>query len=288
MSTWVLLRGLIRERRHWGEFPALLAETLHTRVVTPDLPGNGSLFRQDSPTHIAGMVEHCRAALAAQDDAPPYHVLALSLGAMAACDWAQRYPQELAGCVLINTSLRPFSPFWHRLRPCNYPALLYRALGGDGEALERLILRLTSRRADARVLHDWLRYRRECPVSKRNALRQLLAAMRYRALRAAPAVPLLMLAGAADALVDPKCSQALAGAWSAPLAVHPDAGHDLPLDDGPWVARMISEWLAARRSESSVNPQCQELHAIHVSASQSDALLQMWTPPPHHPQGARP
>ena len=35
----------------------------------------------------------------------------MSLGAMVAVAWANAHPQELARCVLINASLRPFSPF---------------------------------------------------------------------------------------------------------------------------------------------------------------------------------
>jgi hypothetical protein len=27
------------------------------------------------------------------------------------------------------------------------------------------------------------------------------------------------------------------------LALHPTAGHDLPLDDGDWVARVVRLWL---------------------------------------------
>ena len=39
MSTWVLLRGLAREARHWGEFPACLASRLAgARLVAVDLP----------------------------------------------------------------------------------------------------------------------------------------------------------------------------------------------------------------------------------------------------------
>ena len=61
----------------------------------------------------------------------------MSLGAMVAVDWAARHPEELAGCVLINTSLRPFSPWYQRLRPANYGALL------------RPAVRATERRASA-------------------------------------------------------------------------------------------------------------------------------------------
>jgi pimeloyl-ACP methyl ester carboxylesterase len=78
------------------------------------------------------------------------------------------------------------------------------------------------------LLRQWTDWRRAHPVSRANALRQLLAAMRYRAPRRVPPVPLLLLSGAADGLVHPACSAAVARAWRLPMAVHPDAGHDLP------------------------------------------------------------
>ncbi|WP_374347057.1 alpha/beta fold hydrolase [Chitinimonas sp.] len=248
MNRWVLLRGLIREQRHWGDFPALFSAALDgAGVYTPDLPGNGQRFRKTSPTRIETMVDICRADLAAQSVAPPYGLLALSLGAMVASNWAMRYPQEVGACVLVNTSLRPFSPFWQRLRPANYPALLYRALAGNPAKLEALILQLTSQRADPAVLSSWLGYRQQCPVSTINALRQLLAAARYRAPRVAPPVPCLVVAGERDRLVNPQCSHTLARAWQATLISHPDAGHDLPLDDGLWLAQQIQRWLPGKR-----------------------------------------
>jgi len=45
---WVLLRGLMREQRHWGAFPATLARALPgAAILTPDLPGNGTRHAQD-------------------------------------------------------------------------------------------------------------------------------------------------------------------------------------------------------------------------------------------------
>jgi pimeloyl-ACP methyl ester carboxylesterase len=58
-------------------------------------------------------------------------------------------------------------------------------------------------------------------------------------------VPLLVLSSAGDQLVDPRCSTRLAHAWQAPHAIHPNGGHDLPLDDGPWVAQEVAKWLAS-------------------------------------------
>lgn len=247
MSTWVLLRGLTREARHWGDFPGVLeAEIAGSRVVCVDLPGNGRAHRLDSPTCVMDMAERCGSLLAAQGVKPPYHLLALSLGAMVAVGWSLRRPGEVAGMVLINTSLRPFSPFFHRLRPGSYGRLLFATLLPAGsESRERNILTLTSCRGagQSELLREWCAYARECPVTRLNALRQLAAAARFRAPAVAPAVRGLLLASDEDRIVNPACSRRLAAAWGWPLAVHASAGHDLPLDDPQWVARQVAVWL---------------------------------------------
>ena len=249
MSSWVLLRGLMREQRHWGRFPGQLAAALpDAELVTPDLPGNGQRHALRSATRVAQMVEDCRHELRARGVPAPYSLLALSLGGMVAVEWASRYPHEVARCVLVNTSMRPYSRFHQRLRWQNYPSIVRLMLRGGMENQERLILRLTSREGDAAeregLLQRWLDYQREFPVTRANALRQLWSAARFRAPALRPAVPLLVLASAGDQLVDHRCSQRLARAWDAPLALHPSAGHDLPLDDGPWVVAAIAKWLA--------------------------------------------
>ena len=256
MTTWILLRGLTRESRHWGRFPDLLRRELGGAAIhAPDLPGNGRLHAAASPPSVAGLAAQCRRGLEQAGVAPPYRLLALSLGAMVAVDWSVRHPEEVAGCVLINTSLRPFSPFYQRLRPASYLPLLGVLLPGvDAEAREEAILRLTSRQAGdgAGVLADWVAYRRQCPTSRANALRQLVAALHYRAPAVGPPVPILVLASRGDALVDPRCSRRLASHWQTAFAEHPTAGHDLPLDDGPWVAREIGRWLQAEGRHKNV------------------------------------
>lgn len=245
LNTWVFLRGLSRESRHWGDFVGQFQQAQpDSRVVTLDLPGNGQLNQQRSPRRVQDMVAHCRAQLAARQIAPPYHVLAMSLGAMVAVAWAQAYPREVAANVLINTSMRPFNPFHQRLRPANYGALLQLALlGAAPEVWERTILRLTSNHASVDVLPLWLALRGDRPVSRGNALRQLAAAAGFRASGAQPGVPTLLLASAQDHLVSVECSKTLARHWQCELRLHPSAGHDLPLDDGPWVAAQVRAWL---------------------------------------------
>jgi pimeloyl-ACP methyl ester carboxylesterase len=251
-SCWVLLRGLMREQRHWEDFPQRLARALPDAViVTPDLPGNGQRHQLRSAVRVIDSVEFCRADLAARGLRPPYRLLALSLGGMVAVEWAGRYPEEIAGAVLINTSMRPYSRFHQRLRWRNYAAiigLLLRGGAGRQERQERLILRLTSNDAAARgaLLPRWLDYQRDYPVTRANALRQLWSAARYRAPSERPAVPLLLLSGRGDRLVDPACSRQLSDAWQVEHQEHPSAGHDLPLDDGDWVVQTVAPWAAAK------------------------------------------
>ena len=219
MTTWVLLRGLMRESRHWGEFPDLFKYTLDAQnVVTLDLPGNGRLHAQTSATSVAEMAHYCHAQLRQLDCAPPYSLLALSLGGMVAVSWSELYPAELERMVLINTSMAPYNPFYQRLRPANYSALLRHLLFGSADQREDLILRVTSRlksHSDQRqaILKQWTAYAREHPIALANILRQLCAAAGYRVSPAAPSVPMLLLASRQDELVDAKCSLTLAQRW---------------------------------------------------------------------------
>lgn len=248
MTTWVLLRGLMREARHWGGFTLQFQAAVGAQaIVALDFPGNGSLHAQASASSVAGMAEHCRARLSQLGHAPPYRVLALSLGAMVAVAWDEMHPSELERLVLINTSLAPYSPFYHRLRPANYAALTW-LLPAPAAQRESLILRLTSnlisRSAQRQqTLDQWIAYAGEYPVTRANMLRQLYAAACYRAAPAAPSVPVLLLASRQDRLVDARCSPTLAQHWRCAIRLHPVAGHDLPLDDGDWVAQQVRDWL---------------------------------------------
>ncbi len=252
MSTpvpWIFLRGLMRDARHWGAFPAQFCLDFPDAViVTLDFPGNGLLNQQTSLATVPAMVAYCRAELQRRGIAPPYKVLAMSLGAMVAVAWADTAPQELQASVLINTSLKPYSPFWQRMQPRAWPSLLRMALTTpDTATAEAMILALTSQHPalSQAVLPDWICWRNSQPVSRANALRQLFAAARFQAPSQRPATRLLIVNSVGDALVDPRCSEALASAWQAPLCTHPTAGHDLPLDDGVWLAQQVRDWLHA-------------------------------------------
>ena len=115
MNSWILLRGLLRETRHWGDFPARLQAALPgDRVVAIDLPGNGEHYRLRSPLRVAEMVQFCRAQLALHGEPGPFSLLALSLGGMVACDWARstgaRWMDPIQAFIMVSQPGFPANP----------------------------------------------------------------------------------------------------------------------------------------------------------------------------------
>ncbi|MES2283088.1 MAG: alpha/beta hydrolase [Pseudomonadota bacterium] len=246
--TWILLRGLTREARHWGAFTSLLAERNGEEVLRLDLPGSGEFAAAPSPASVAGIVDFLRAQLQAKKLQGPHKLLALSLGGMVATGWAQRYPDEVKRLVLINTSMRPYSSVTQRLRPANWPQLaMLAARWPDADYAEGVIHDLT---CNATATHEadiaaWLQIRKSAPVTPGNAARQLLAAARFACAEATPRCQTLVLSSAGDRLVNPVCSTRLAAGWQAKHLQHPWAGHDLPHDDGEWICTQLRDWMAS-------------------------------------------
>lgn len=245
-GRWVLLRGLTRGQGHWGDLPQRLAKASAAEVICLDLPGNGTRWLERSPARIEAMADDCQARL---PPAPgPTRVLALSLGGMVAVSWATRWPAALDGLVLVGSSAGAGNPPWQRLRPMAWPRLGALLMARHARRREQHVLELTSGQPDAQagVLDAWEALTRSQPVAAGNALRQLWAAARWRGPSQAPPLPVLLLAGAADRLVSPACSQRLATRWQLPLALHPWAGHDVALDDPDWLVAQVLAWTRAQ------------------------------------------
>ena len=253
-DQWILLRGLLRESRHWGGFVQEFEQAVpNARTVMLDLPGNGRRCAEASPATVADMVEAYRAQLRAMGIHAPHRIFAISMGAMVAAEWSCRYPNEVERQVLVNTSMRPFSAFYKRLRPANYlPILKLLVIRAKPLQWEATILRMTTNHSHSEVLPAWCTWRVQHPVALRNVWRQLWAAARYQAPLGQPSTATLVLASAQDQLVAVDCSVALAQRWGVPLLIHASAGHDLCLDDGPWVAQQVRAWLQSGPSHQAV------------------------------------
>lgn len=240
----LLIRGLSREQRHWGRFRPMLAGAVTNPVLSFDFAGCGDLYQQQSPCSISALRQSVRGQLQqASEFNGKVHLVAISLGAMLAVDWAAQYPQEVASLTLINSSARPLSPFYQRLHWRNYAAIL-RSLFMSAAEREQLILRLTSATVARHqgVVANWQLWQQQRPVSRLNALRQLWAASRFK-VPPAPACPTLLLSSQGDKLVSPQCTAALARYWQVPHIQHAWAGHDLPLDDANWLVTQLAAFI---------------------------------------------
>lgn len=236
--NWLLLRGLVRERQHWADFPAQLAEACKGEVQTLDLPGVGTEAGRPAPTSIAAMVQDLRSRFS--PGAGRWGIFAPSLGGMIALTWASLHPADFAKVAVCNTSARDLGSTFERFSPA---ALLTVARGlftFNRTARERRVLALISNTERGRGhLNQFALLSRERPVGPRVLVNQLRAASALRA-PASLSVPLLVLCSEGDRLCSPLCSRRLAQRLAAKLAVHPSAGHDLPLDDPDWVIARLT------------------------------------------------
>lgn len=247
---FILLRGLAREAAHWMDFPAQLQQALgdDCQLHLVDFPGCGKYFQQPALASIAAMTDHARREIAIIDILSrneSVYVVGISMGGMVALDWAQRYPQELRGVVLINSSAGN-QPFWWRLRPGAWPTMIS-ALLRESRTREAQVLKIVSNNtADyAQHLNQWLSIQQQRPVSRATIVAMLRAAAQFRP-QPGCTVNGLVLASAGDRMVSVRASQAIARQFNWPLQQHKSSGHDLPMDDPQWLVKQISQWLFSR------------------------------------------
>ena len=241
----VLLRGLAREQRHWGEFRQRLQSTLAMQVCAVDLPGMGESHRLASPLSVAQIAEQLASRLA-QRNITSCHLFAMSMGAMVAMQYAELHPEQVKSLLLINSSAAGLTPFYQRLNWRSYPKVLH-AMFASVQKREQLILQLTANNPQVwqHALPQWQRYAQELPVTRANVVRQLFAASRFQ-LPCPPQCPVLLLASQADRLVNWQASARIAEHWQVELVLHETAGHDLALDDPDWLLQQASVFYQQR------------------------------------------
>lgn len=258
-SHWILLRGLAREARHWEQFPLRLEAALNSgsvkgsRVDAIDLPGAGRYSEMKSPFSIKETAEfvrgkflEVRARLRESGEEPPSQVclVAISLGGMIACEWITEWPDDVNACAMISTSFKGYSPAHRRLTPLSLLHFKRIFKARDSYEREKEVLRLISNRPElrAKVAKEWSQLALSRPFSRENFFRQLFAASRFTPRIDESPVPVLLLTSRGDRMVHPSCSEEIAKRWQADIRFHPDAGHDLPLDEPEWVIEQLVGW----------------------------------------------
>lgn len=241
MTRWLLLRGLSREKRHWEQFPQIFAESLGIQVECLDAPGFGTEFARTSPASISAITDDIRARLDRRGES--WSLLSISLGGMIGLDWCSRYPGDFERAVVINSSTAS-TPVWQRFLPSSIPNLVLGRFRADVPR-EHAILAQTANNPDLdldTLARRWAQYLQSQRPSSASVVRQIAAAVAFRMPRHID-TPLLILTALRDRIVSSSASHAIAIRYGAPIAVHPTAGHDIPLDDGAWIAEQVKQWI---------------------------------------------
>jgi pimeloyl-ACP methyl ester carboxylesterase len=224
-TAWILLRGLARERGHWGPFLEQFSNAFpKDEVLAIDLPGSGEFLNETSPKTMSEIFAFVRAkAIERARSQSQFKLVAMSLGGMVAMEWMSQRPEDLAGCVLINTSAKPLSPFYYRLRWQIWSKFAKVLATQSAKERERQVLDMIVNNEEARnkALPLWTKLAIDRPMSYSNFTNQLLAAALCGGLKAPVNLPVFILNGLGDRLVDPSCSTVLHEKWGWPIERHP-------------------------------------------------------------------
>lgn len=242
-----LIRGLIREQGHWGNFIDHLKSTFpDSKITMIEIPGAGIYFKDSSPTSVRGIVKRMRQDfLKSRLPDEESHLIAISLGGMISVEWMRNYPNDFKQATLINTSLGGVSPLFERMYPKAFLYLL-KVPFLKGRSKESHILKLVSNHDNVfdTTLDLWTEIQDKHPVSLDNTLRQLFAGAMFSGKNFTPPIPVSIIASTKDRLVNVNCSRTLAKKWKAPIIEHPTGGHDLSVDDPAWIAQEIKNSIA--------------------------------------------
>ena len=170
--SWLLLRGLGRERRHWYEFPERLRELVAPEpVFLLDLAGMGTERERLPLPSVPWLARDVArratqlASSAGQRNDNSWSLIGLSLGGMVALELCWLWGRSVARAIVINSSSNITSPV-ARLQPRALLGLASALITRDPLRRESRVLELTSalpasaRRAYAERAAAWWRWRR--------------------------------------------------------------------------------------------------------------------------------
>ncbi|MFT6028918.1 MAG: pimeloyl-ACP methyl ester carboxylesterase [Oleiphilaceae bacterium] len=245
MITILLIRGLSRQQEHWGEFPTILRRAFKEKNIAvnlafEDLPGFGIRYQQKSPSSIEKIAALLVPTLDRlhKESKQKIHLLGISMGGMVALELARRCPEFCESLVMINSSVKPVAHMFQRLQPQAYSIFIKAFLHPSMRESERQILQISTEKyaQDARLLNYWLYLRENYPPSRKAALQQIVAASRYLAPIKKPLASVCLIASKRDRIASHHCTQNLAEYWGIDYHLHPEAGHDIALDEPEWLA----------------------------------------------------
>jgi pimeloyl-ACP methyl ester carboxylesterase len=234
----ILINGLAEQPETW--FSNVSGWRRHFDVYVPNLLvyEGAALHRRIAeglPISVDYLVEQLRLYLDEFVQAPPYHLVANSMGGKVAVEFAVRFPEQVARLVLLCPS---------GLADQESLPIIEGIRRSDMEAVVRGVF-FDPRRAPASLAHYYLRQ-----VKNRRwrtgFLRTVRGTMQHRVRDLLPQVtqPTLLVVGREDRIVNPR--QAIAAAPLLPngtLVVLPGCGHAPQIEVPGTINRMVMEFL---------------------------------------------
>jgi 3-oxoadipate enol-lactonase len=241
----LLVRGLGRSSRYWGELRERLAKSFYLLVT--DNRGAGRSGAPWLPYSTKLMADDHAAILDAAGVAGRIHVFGISLGGMIAQHIALRHPSRVDRLVLGCTT--PGGENAVRVGREVVFALLRASMGTADRTTRRiapLLLSAKTLRERPEVVEQWIAIALGERRKRAGFLGQFLAAGRHDAWRRLPfmTAPTLVVTGDADRLIPPDNSRLLVERIpGAKLRIIVGAGHDFPSDRPEETAALLSGFL---------------------------------------------
>ena len=249
---FLLLRGFGREKQHWGNFPNQLADKTNCKVLCIDLPGFGTEEKRLSPPHVKWIIQDLRHRYLKTESSEKTIVVGHSLGGMIAMHWAAEFKTDFSGVIALNPSFRNLSSPHQRLKPKSLIKFLQITRTNSIRRRESLVLDMVSnlRNKNKEQIKEWTKVSEGADFNFINLTSQLLAGAICKPPQKID-IPLLLLASQKDNMVSVDCSSNIAKSFGCPISYHPEAGHDIVVDDKDWVLDKLNSFKDKLQSNRS-------------------------------------
>ncbi len=246
-QTLVLINGLAEQSESW--FRNLPHWRRHFDVYLPNIlvydgPGLHARIEQGLPVSVDYLVEQLRLYLTQFVQAPPYHLVAASLGGKIAVEYAARYPQDVSRIVLLCPSGMgdvERLPVVEGVRRNDLKALVESVFHDPRSADAGLLGYYQKQFANRRWRSGLLRTIRG---TMDHVVRERLAQVQ---------APTLLVAGEDDKIVDPRAAREAAKLLpQGQFQSIPQCGH-APQMEKPWlINRLVVHYLSSTRPSTNV------------------------------------
>ncbi len=245
--NFVLLRGLGRYHAHWLDFENELKNIFpDSQIKYLDLPGTGYRNQNTFPDSVEEAAKIIRKDFLEIKKNKEWIPISISMGAMICLSWARQFPEDFSQAIIINASSADCN-LLDRVKPKAMATLIRAFAELRDDKREELIYKITSSKPiDPKIISKWVSIHRSFPTKRDTFIKQIYAASKFH-LPVGLHQKFLILCSRHDQLCSYKCSFYIKDHTDSTIEMNHEAGHDLPLDDGYWVAKKIQNFISSTK-----------------------------------------